>query len=105
MTSPTKFALADVTIAVAQIGPDENPVHLAYPLTPCCGASGKGGGDGVICRSCYRDVDPMFGDCAPLYGTPGGWPTEKIIGGWTDASDADIATLVQSWRDLNLFTA
>lgn len=101
MTAPTLFTLPDVTIAVAEVG----QVHLAYPLTACCGASGKGGEAGVICRSCYRDVDPMFGDCAPLYSVPGAWPTEKIVAGWTDASDADIAALVQSWRDAGLVGA
>lgn len=89
--TPTKFVLPDVTIAVAQIGPD---AWMAYPLTPCCGASGKGGGNGVICRACYHDVDPMFGDCAPLYDVPGGWPTERIVGGWTDLDDAALAALV-----------
>jgi hypothetical protein len=90
----TKFVLPDVTIAVANIGTDESPAYLAYPLTPCCGASGKGGGNGVICRSCYRDVDPMFGDCAPLYEVPGSWPVERIVGGWTDLDDAALAVLV-----------
>jgi hypothetical protein len=35
-----------------------------YSLTPCCHASGKGSADsptGVVCRSCYRDVDLYFG--------------------------------------------
>ena len=42
-------------------------VHLAhedsrvYPLTPCCGASGKGSGTGVVCRSCYRKVSSVYG--------------------------------------------
>jgi hypothetical protein len=90
----TKYPLADVVIGVAPVG----EVFLAYPLTACCGASGKGGGNGVICRKCYRDVDPMYGDCAPLYSVPGGWPIEKIIGGWTDAPDSVIAELVATWR-------
>ncbi|HEY5785247.1 MAG TPA: hypothetical protein VIT65_10760 [Microlunatus sp.] len=103
MNAPLKFPIGGVTIAVAQIGPDEHPVHMAYPLTWCCGASGKGGGHGVICRKCYRDVDPMYGDCAPLYGVPMGWSTEQIVGSWVDASDAEVAALVQSWRDQDLF--
>jgi hypothetical protein len=89
--APRKFVLDGLTIAVAQIGPDENPVHMAYPLTWCCGASGKGGGSGVICRK--------------LYSTPGAWPTEKIVGSWVDASDAEVAALVQSWRDAGLVSA
>ncbi len=42
-------------------------VHLAhedghtYPLTPCCGASGKGSGTGIVCRSCYRTVPSVYG--------------------------------------------
>lgn len=35
-----------------------------YLLTPCCKASGKGSIDsatGVVCRRCYREVDPIFG--------------------------------------------
>jgi hypothetical protein len=37
-----------------------------YPLTPCCHASGKGWNSptGVVCRSCYADVDPKYGDRA-----------------------------------------
>lgn len=40
---------------------------MLYPLTPCCGASGKGmmddaTGEGFVgCRSCYREVDPKYG--------------------------------------------
>lgn len=90
----TKFVLPDVTIAVTDIGPADNPSYMAYPLTPCCGASGKGGEFGVICRSCYRPVDAMYGDCAPLYDVPMSWPTERIIGGWTDVPDAELAAVV-----------
>lgn len=32
--------------------------------TPCCGASAKGSGDGVVCRSCYVEVSPNFGMAA-----------------------------------------
>ncbi len=46
---------APVTLAVTDL--------FVYPLTTCCRASGKGGGDGVICRACYRDVETYFGDC------------------------------------------
>jgi hypothetical protein len=34
---------------------------FAYPLTPCCGASAKGGEYGIVCRKCYADIDPMYG--------------------------------------------
>lgn len=34
---------------------------MAYPLTDCCRASGKGSGDGVVCRACYQSVDDRFG--------------------------------------------
>jgi hypothetical protein len=36
-----------------------------WPLTPCCQATGKGSTNsdtGVICRACYDDVDPFYGD-------------------------------------------
>jgi hypothetical protein len=39
------------------------PEYL-FPLTPCCLASGKGSDSaefGVVCRSCYQEVDPKFG--------------------------------------------
>lgn len=38
--------------------------EFLYPLTPCCYASGKGSIDsvtGVVCRSCYCDVEDVFG--------------------------------------------
>jgi hypothetical protein len=33
------------------------------PLTPCCHAHGKGADSatGVVCRKCYREVDPKYG--------------------------------------------
>lgn len=43
---------------------------MAWPLTPCCKASGKGWldedtGEGiVVCRSCFAEVDSIFGDVA-----------------------------------------
>lgn len=33
---------------------------IVYPLTDCCGASGKGSGDGVVCRKCYKPVGDRF---------------------------------------------
>jgi len=43
----------------------DNGNGLIYPLTPCCGASGKGGesSTGVICRNCYEEVDGLYGGC------------------------------------------
>lgn len=58
----------------------EAPVTLGvidlfvYPLTPCCQASGKGGGNGVVCRACYHDVETYFGDCWSA-GDDEGWDT------------------------------
>jgi hypothetical protein len=102
-TPVEKFELGgDVVIGVAELG---EGAWLAVPLTPCCGASGKGGGHGVVCRKCYRDVDPMYGDCAPLYSVPGGWPTERIIAGWTDAPVQEIADLVTLWRVKGMVSA
>lgn len=41
---------------------------VVYPLTPCCQASAKGsmaGGEpATVCRVCYREIDPLLGDCA-----------------------------------------
>src|ERR1043165_1046986 len=33
------------------------------PLTACCHAQGKGADSstGVVCRTCYREVDPKYG--------------------------------------------
>ena len=41
---------------------------MLYPITDCCGASGKGAKSetGVVCRSCYRTVDALFGDTATV---------------------------------------
>jgi hypothetical protein len=47
-----------VTIAVCD--------GIAYPLTPCCGASAKGGEYGIICRACYHDIDPALGMATTL---------------------------------------
>lgn len=91
MTAILRHQFADLKVALA---PD---VRLVYPLTDCCAASGKGSGDvmsGVVCRSCYREVPPLFGDCAPLDDEA----AAAIIGGWTDAPDADIQALVDAWR-------
>ncbi|ACF33972.1 hypothetical protein KAMIYU_9 [Mycobacterium phage Kamiyu] len=30
-------------------------------LTPCCEATAKGSGDGVVCRKCYQPVDERLG--------------------------------------------
>lgn len=34
---------------------------LAYYLTPCCDAAAKGSMGSIVCRSCYEDVDHLFG--------------------------------------------
>lgn len=41
-----------VTVAEAMVG----DTAMAYPLTPCCGASAKGGADGIVCRACYAPL-------------------------------------------------
>ena len=51
------------------LGEPDNPIRhgdgaeYLIPLTPCCQASGKGAesGTGVVCRNCYREVDPKHG--------------------------------------------
>ncbi len=55
---------SDGCLLVPLMGED---LDYLIPLTPCCNASGKGGGHGVVCRSCYRDVDPKFGGRERLF--------------------------------------
>lgn len=51
------------------LGEADTPIHhpdgteYLIPLTPCCHASGKGSesSTGVVCRRCYREVDPKYG--------------------------------------------
>ena len=43
---------------------------MRYGLTPCCGASAKGGEYGIVCRACYGEIDPLLGgpmDVADAY--------------------------------------
>jgi hypothetical protein len=35
--------------------------NTIYPLTKCCQATAKGSDGCVVCRKCYREVDPIFG--------------------------------------------
>ena len=44
---------------------------MAYYLTTCCGASAKGSGGGVCCRSCYQEVEPWMGDAAMTHDAEG----------------------------------
>lgn len=92
--SDFQFKLRDVTIAVASVGPPDNQAWMAYPLTPCCGASGKGGERGIVCRRCYNEVGAMYGDCAMFEKVPGFWDPVRVIGGWTDVTDAEVEALV-----------
>lgn len=41
----------------------DHEVGIAFPLTPCCEASAKGSGDGIVCRACYAWVPESFGGC------------------------------------------
>ena len=53
------------TIAHDHVGRLTVSDGIAYYLTPCCGASGKGSAGsrtGVVCRSCYSDMAADFGD-------------------------------------------
>jgi hypothetical protein len=34
---------------------------VIYPVTDCCKASAKGTDGGTCCRSCYNEVDSLFG--------------------------------------------
>lgn len=47
----------EITIVVDDDG-------MAYPITECCAASGKGtvnAASGVCCRNCYAEVDSIYG--------------------------------------------
>lgn len=56
---------ADVVVIALADGPIHHDDGTEYliPLTPCCHASGKGAesATGVVCRGCYREVDPKYG--------------------------------------------
>lgn len=43
------------------LGPIALNGSIIYRLTNCCEASGKGSGNGVICRGCYRPVVDEYG--------------------------------------------
>ncbi|UJE15723.1 hypothetical protein SEA_LIGMA_69 [Gordonia phage Ligma] len=62
-----KFTLpAGVALTSCGVRVGHNDVLGAYPLTPCCGATGKGSMDsptGVVCRACYTPVGFAYGDC------------------------------------------
>ena len=60
---------------------------LAYPLTPCCQASGKGADVGVVCRNCYQPVDAMYGDCATVAADPAQWDRLRV---WIRANGCGI---------------
>lgn len=56
-TTPTVTILGDV-LNIGLVAASDGMVYL---LTPCCQATGKGGERGVVCRSCYKDVDDRYG--------------------------------------------
>lgn len=37
--------------------------RIVAPLTTCCQASAKGCDGYIGCRKCYREINPLFGDC------------------------------------------
>lgn len=94
--SPTRGLFIGLTCGVERIGKDT----LLYPLTECCGASGKGAESptGVVCRKCYKPVDAIFGDgvllsdsaadclveAAAMKNNGGGLPDEGHLYGVTD---------------------
>jgi hypothetical protein len=65
VTIPDDFCFDNVKI----VGTDSEGDLVAesdgnlYPLTHCCLASGKGAevSTGVVCRSCYEEVDSIYG--------------------------------------------
>lgn len=66
---------------------------MAYYLTPCCGASGKGSAGsytGVVCRACYVDVDLDYGM---------GWMVSDEEA-WTGYAAAFVAAGMRDHREL-----
>jgi hypothetical protein len=62
--SPRFVGLSDEGYLVVQCD------GLQYGLTTCCDASAKGGEHGIVCRACYREIDPLLGgpmDVADAY--------------------------------------
>lgn len=57
MSTTTHTIVEVTTVCGVTVAHDE----YAYVLTPCCGASGKGGADGIICRGCYQPVLDVHG--------------------------------------------
>lgn len=55
---------------------------MLVALTPCCAASGKGGGNGVVCRKCYRDVNFEYGCFWYTDGSPEMWEGMDLASGW-----------------------
>ena len=45
-------------LVATELSPGVSMVHY---LTDCCNASAKGGEHGVVCRACYREIDPEMG--------------------------------------------
>lgn len=41
----------------APVRPPETGAEVIVSLSPCCGASAKGGESGIICRNCYQPWD------------------------------------------------
>lgn len=57
---PTDGPYAGLRAGVTYLGDK----FVEYPLTECCGATGKGSESptGVVCRKCYATVDAIYGD-------------------------------------------
>lgn len=91
MNDPVIIHPAGAPVAVA-VGE-----HFVYPLTPCCQASGKGGGHGVICRACYHDVHGGFGDC---WDADGDWGTYEWLLYEYGADRAGVERIVTEARKL-----
>jgi len=47
-------------VGLLAVYPINDDAIVSY-LTPCCRASAKGSGDGVVCRACYVTVDERLG--------------------------------------------
>lgn len=98
MATTIETTVCGVTVAY------DSEVGIAYLLTDCCNASGKGGEHGVICRACYQPVDAVYGDCARFtfpsltndWGRLIGWLNERGCPCATECAEHTVHLLTEA---------